>query len=426
VNLSENITDVTTVTATDVDVPAQPLTLSIAGGADAARFTINPTSGELRFTESPDFESPVDADSDGTYQVVVSVSDGLVSTTQAISVVVGNVNEAPTGISPGQVTVSEIVDSGSQLATLTAIDQDAGESFTFDLVTDNAGLFQLNNASGALGLRTDAVLDYETQVRHELTVRVTDSAGQTYDQVVIIVVTDDWTDTDLNPSTGSDPQDEPSEVAPPLGVDTQPEIQVGTTQESETTIADLPQTEATNSLTGELVAIPVDVRQISIEPIEIATTKARRFVQSEPLELTLSFESLVPASEISEFINDFRPLASRQVVVSFGDSERDQLEEQTPPTLFELATDPVRIASSVLSVGAVWWLTRSGGLIATMLMGIPTWRHLDLLPVVSKSFGNEPTPNKESSLPETRPEELFSETVIDAMFDSQSVTRGRP
>jgi len=36
------------------------------------------------------------------------------------------------------------------------------------------------------------------------------------------------------------------------------------------------------------------------------------------------------------------------------------------------------------TAGFVWWLTRSGGLLTSMLMGVPAWRHLDLLPVVAR------------------------------------------
>ena len=61
VNVAENTTAVTTVTATDADLPAQTLTYSITGGADAAQFTINASTGALSFVAAPDYESPTDA-----------------------------------------------------------------------------------------------------------------------------------------------------------------------------------------------------------------------------------------------------------------------------------------------------------------------------------------------------------------------------
>ncbi len=54
-NVAENATAVTTVTATDVDGPS--LTYSIAGGSDAAMFTINASTGALSFVAAPDYES---------------------------------------------------------------------------------------------------------------------------------------------------------------------------------------------------------------------------------------------------------------------------------------------------------------------------------------------------------------------------------
>ena len=55
----ENTTGVTTVTATDIDL--QPLTFSIAGGLDAARFSIDATTGVLTFNPAPNFEVPTDS-----------------------------------------------------------------------------------------------------------------------------------------------------------------------------------------------------------------------------------------------------------------------------------------------------------------------------------------------------------------------------
>jgi serralysin len=50
-----------TVTATDADLPAQTLSYSIVGGADAAKFSINASTGALSFVTAPDYEAPTDA-----------------------------------------------------------------------------------------------------------------------------------------------------------------------------------------------------------------------------------------------------------------------------------------------------------------------------------------------------------------------------
>ncbi|MFM8274354.1 MAG: beta strand repeat-containing protein [Gemmata sp.] len=94
-SVAENTTAVTTVTATDPETPAQTLTYSISGGADAAKFSIVPTTGVLRFVSAQDFENPTDAGLDNVYDVTVQVSDGKGGTdTQAIAV---TVTDAPVG-----------------------------------------------------------------------------------------------------------------------------------------------------------------------------------------------------------------------------------------------------------------------------------------------------------------------------------------
>src|SRR4029077_3728045 len=77
------------------------LTYSISGGADAARFTIDGTTGALSFVAAPDFDSPADANGDNVYDVIVQVSDGSLTDTQAIAVTVTNANEAPVITSDG-------------------------------------------------------------------------------------------------------------------------------------------------------------------------------------------------------------------------------------------------------------------------------------------------------------------------------------
>jgi VCBS repeat-containing protein len=108
INMGENQTSVTTVTATDPGTPLQTLTYSISGGVDAARFTINPSSGALTFGTAPNFESPTDTGANNVYDVIVQVSDGTLTDTQAIAVTITNVNEAPTAV----VDVATAVEAG--------------------------------------------------------------------------------------------------------------------------------------------------------------------------------------------------------------------------------------------------------------------------------------------------------------------------
>ncbi|MFI0845977.1 Ig-like domain-containing protein [Mesorhizobium sp. IMUNJ 23232] len=89
ISVPENGTAVTTVTATDPDV-GTTLLYSLSG-ADAGKFQVSST-GVLSFTSAPDFEIPGDVGGNNVYDVVVEVSDGTLTDSQAIAVTVTNVS----------------------------------------------------------------------------------------------------------------------------------------------------------------------------------------------------------------------------------------------------------------------------------------------------------------------------------------------
>ena len=70
---TENTTALTTFTATDAD--GDTLIYSISGGADQDLFQIDSATGVLTFISAPDYENPLDADTDNVYDVQVSATD---------------------------------------------------------------------------------------------------------------------------------------------------------------------------------------------------------------------------------------------------------------------------------------------------------------------------------------------------------------
>ena len=111
----ENRSLVTTITATDAN--ANPLTYAIAGGADAALFTIDAQTGLLRFVSNPNYEAPADAGANNVYDLTVSVSDGIAPpVTQAITVAVTDRAENGSGSSvfdsTDEPTTTETTDHG--------------------------------------------------------------------------------------------------------------------------------------------------------------------------------------------------------------------------------------------------------------------------------------------------------------------------
>jgi hypothetical protein len=86
VNVAENSTAVTTVTATEPAwTPAASTTYSIIGGADAALFAIDALTGVLAFQTAPNFEAPTDSGGNNVYDLTVQASDNAGGTSaQAI------------------------------------------------------------------------------------------------------------------------------------------------------------------------------------------------------------------------------------------------------------------------------------------------------------------------------------------------------
>ncbi|MEO1252432.1 MAG: PQQ-dependent sugar dehydrogenase [Pseudomonadota bacterium] len=74
-------------TASANDANGDPVTFSIAGGADAALFSLA-ADGALSLTDAADFERPQDDDRDNVYEITLRASDGFEATTLNLAVTV--------------------------------------------------------------------------------------------------------------------------------------------------------------------------------------------------------------------------------------------------------------------------------------------------------------------------------------------------
>ncbi|WP_374246844.1 tandem-95 repeat protein, partial [Zoogloea sp.] len=190
-NVTENTTAVLTVTATDADLPAQTLSYSIVGGADAAKFSINASTGALVFAAAPNYEAPTDAGADNVYNVTVQVSDGSLTSTQTIAVTVTPVNDnTPTITSSATANVAE---NTTAVLTVTATDADLpAQTLSYSIVGGaDAAKFSINSATGALSFI--AAPDYESPTDagadnvYNVTVQVSDG-GRTATVALTVAV----------------------------------------------------------------------------------------------------------------------------------------------------------------------------------------------------------------------------------------------
>ena len=139
-----------TAAATDPDA-GSTITYSIAG-ADAALFDINATTGAITFKSSPNYEAPGDAGGDNVYDVIVSATDGVNVTTNAVAITVTNVNEAPTVTSAATANFAE--NGSGTVYTAAATDPDAGATLTYSISGADAALFNINATTGAVTFKS--------------------------------------------------------------------------------------------------------------------------------------------------------------------------------------------------------------------------------------------------------------------------------
>ena len=194
--MAENQTLAYTAVATDAD--GDPLMYSLSG-TDAARFTIDPTTGAVRFIASPDFENPGDAGGNNVYNITVTASDGDNSTNHDVAITVTNVNDnAPVFTSPATASVAE-----NQRSAYRAVATDAdGDALTYSLSGTDAALFTIDPATGVVSFRTppdfEAPGDNGGNNVYGITVTASDGANST-DQTIAITVTDVDDDTNAAP-----------------------------------------------------------------------------------------------------------------------------------------------------------------------------------------------------------------------------------
>ncbi|MFJ7951950.1 immunoglobulin-like domain-containing protein [Lysinibacillus sp. NPDC096418] len=183
-------TVVGTLSATDPDV-GDTFTYSLVSGVGSTdNGSFNISGNNLRTNSVFDFEAK------NSYSVRIRVSDsGGLNFEKTFTINVTNVNEAPTNITLSAASVEENKPANTVVGTLSATDPDAGDTFTYSLVsgsgsTDNAS-FNINSNK----LQTSASFDFEAKNSYSVRIRATDSGGLYFEKVFTITVTDVNEDT---------------------------------------------------------------------------------------------------------------------------------------------------------------------------------------------------------------------------------------
>ncbi len=194
-NTAANTNIGTAVSATDADDDTLTYTLT---GTDAAAFSIDSTSGQLRTKSALDYETKK------SYSVSITVSDSRRTDSISVTINITDVDETPATTtkdtsSPNKApvfadgdsttrTVAENTGSGVDIGSAVSATDTDTDTLTYSLNGTDASSFSIDSSSGQL--RTSASLDYETKESYSVTVEVSDSKGGSDSISVTINVTD--------------------------------------------------------------------------------------------------------------------------------------------------------------------------------------------------------------------------------------------
>jgi alpha-tubulin suppressor-like RCC1 family protein len=170
--------------AFDLD-PNETFTYSLvtgSGSADNAAFVI--VGSDLVIKSAANYEVK------SSYFVRIRSTDshGL-STEQAFTISITNVNEAPTAITLSANSVAEGTASGTSVGTLSTTDPDSGSKFTYSLVTGTGSTDNLRFTISGNALQLGFVPDFETKASYSVRVRSTDAGGLYTEQSFTISIT---------------------------------------------------------------------------------------------------------------------------------------------------------------------------------------------------------------------------------------------
>ena len=170
------------VSAKDVDSD-DTLTYTLSG-TDAAAFAIDRTTGQLKTGTVLDYETK------NSYAVVVTVSDGLLTETIKVAIIITDVDESRAPVFAGNRTtrfVKENTPAGVNVGSpVSAADED-DDTLTYTLSGTDAAAFSIVRTTGQL--KTKAPLDFETKNAYTVIVTVSDG-GRTDAITVAITIID--------------------------------------------------------------------------------------------------------------------------------------------------------------------------------------------------------------------------------------------
>jgi cyclophilin family peptidyl-prolyl cis-trans isomerase len=153
------------------------------GSADNAAFAI--AGGVLTTATAFNFEAK------RSYSIRVRSTDqGGLSAEKAFTIMVTDINEAPTDIALSAATVAENRPAGTTVGTFTTTDPDVGNAFAYSLVPGDGSADNATFAIAGGVLTTATAFNFEAKRSYSIRVRSTDLGGLSTEKAFTITVSD--------------------------------------------------------------------------------------------------------------------------------------------------------------------------------------------------------------------------------------------
>ena len=167
------------------EVMSAGVTFSLEG-LDAGAFVIDAQSGEVTLLDNPDYETQ------SAYSFTVKASDGVHSSTKAVSLAINNLDEvAPEFLETPVDSVDETTDFNEVIYDADHSDVHDNESetngVTYSLASTNTDTLVIDQ-NGVV--RVTGSIDHETLAQYSFTVVATDAAGNASKQAITVDVND--------------------------------------------------------------------------------------------------------------------------------------------------------------------------------------------------------------------------------------------
>ena len=118
---------------------------------------------------------------------------------------------APTDIALDNASVAENQPSGTLVGTFSSSDPDAGDSFSYSLVSGSGGTDNASFAIAGSQLVTAAMFNYEAKDSYSIRIRSTDAGGMSFEKAFVVTVTNlNDPPTDITLSNASVPENQPA------------------------------------------------------------------------------------------------------------------------------------------------------------------------------------------------------------------------